>query len=351
MSEEFYLYTTDKKVEMFSSEDEVNSKLVALLGEKFEKYRERFLQVSNFQLETNFPLYLQIELHQICNLKCPMCSIGSPKANEKYITDEKMSWETYEKIILEGEKFGCPSINPQGTNEPLLTPDLEKYIRFAADHGFIDIMMNTNATLLNEERARSLLKSGLTRLRFSLDAVTQDTYEKIRLGANFDKVLKNIERFLEIKKDEGYDLPLIGVNFVKMKINEHEMEDFIDFWKDKVDFVAIQNFIPPELQSDYTAFIPTDSDFNDSIDNFRCAQPWQRMYVKNNGEVCPCCTFFNEELSLGNISKNSLSELWQSPPMKSLRQLHKQGKFYENPWCMKCLQCTSGKSNINIKNK
>ena len=103
MSEEFYLYTTDKKVEMFSSEDEVNSKLVALLGEKFEKYRERFLQASNFQLETNFPLYLQIELHQICNLKCPMCSIGAPKANEKYITDEKMSWETYEKIILEGE--------------------------------------------------------------------------------------------------------------------------------------------------------------------------------------------------------------------------------------------------------
>ena len=202
MSEDIYLYTTDNKVQMYSTEDEVNSKLVAILGDKFKKYRENFTAASNFQLETDFPLYLNIELHQICNLKCPMCSIGDPNANEKYVTDQKMSWETYEKIILEGEKYGCPSVCPQGTNEPLLSPDLEKYIKFASEHGFIDIMLNSNATLLTEDRARKLLRSGLTRIRFSLDAVTEDTYKKIRIGGTFDRVLENIERFLKIRKSE-----------------------------------------------------------------------------------------------------------------------------------------------------
>ena len=147
-----------------------------------------------------------------------------------------MTWSTYEKIILEAEKYDCPSLNPQGINEPLLDQDLENYIKFASNHGFIDIMMNTNATLLSEERCTRLLESGLTRLRFSLDAATKETYEKIRVGAKFESVIEKIEQFLEIKERGGYELPVVGVNLVKMKMNEHEIDQFVDMWKDKVDF-------------------------------------------------------------------------------------------------------------------
>ena len=101
-----------------------------------------------------------------------------PEANSKYIDDTHMDWETYKKIILEAEKYGCPSLNPQGTNEPLLVPNFEDYIKFASQHGFIDIMMNSNATLLTEERSRKLLDSGITRISFSLDAYSKETFEK-----------------------------------------------------------------------------------------------------------------------------------------------------------------------------
>jgi len=343
------VYTTDNKVKMHSIDDDVNDKLASIIGEKFVEYRKKFEAASNFELETEFPLYLQIELHQICNLKCPMCSIGAPLANQKYITDQKMSWDTYEKIILEGEKYECPSLNPQGINEPLLTPNLEDYIKFASNHGFIDIMMNSNATLLSEERSRKILESGFTRIRFSLDAATKDTYEKIRIGGNYDKVIENIEKFLKIKKRGGYELPIVGVNFCKMKTNEHEVEQFLEMWENKVDVVAIQNFTPPELQSDYSHFIPTNSDYNDDMARgFNCEQPWQRIYVKNNGAVCPCCTFFNEELSLGNISEHTIHELWNGQEMKSLRRLHKEGKYYDNPWCNSCVKCTTGKTDEEL---
>ena len=125
-------FTSDGKVKMLSTEADVNQKLSSIIGEKFIEYRKKFEAASNFQLETEFPLYIQIELHQICNLKCPMCSIGHPDENQKYVSDDKMSWETYKKVILECEKYGCPSMNPQGINEPLLTPDFEKYIKFAS---------------------------------------------------------------------------------------------------------------------------------------------------------------------------------------------------------------------------
>jgi MoaA/NifB/PqqE/SkfB family radical SAM enzyme len=177
------MYATDSKVRWFASEGDINSKLASIIGKKFEEYREKWNAVNRFELETDFPLFLHLELNQICNLRCPSCPIGQPQAHAKYITSEKMGWNLYQKIILEGEKYDCPSMEPQGTNEPFIDQNLEDYIRFAADHGFIDIMLNTNGTLLTEERARKVLKSGITRLRFSLDAATKETFEKIRLGA------------------------------------------------------------------------------------------------------------------------------------------------------------------------
>ena len=64
------LYTTDGKVRWFANEEDVNSKLISILGEKFETYRKKWEQVNKFELETEFPLFLQVETNQICNLKC-----------------------------------------------------------------------------------------------------------------------------------------------------------------------------------------------------------------------------------------------------------------------------------------
>ena len=338
------MYATDSKVRWFASEGDINSKLASIIGKKFEKYREKWDAVNRFELETDFPLFLQLETNQICNLRCPSCPIGQPQAHAKYITSEKMGWNLYQKIILEGEKYDCPSMEPQGTNEPFLDQNLEDYIRFAADHGFIDIMLNTNGTLLTEERARKVLKSGITRLRFSLDAATKETFEKVRLGAKYDSTMKNIERFLEIKKQEKCDLPVVGVNFCKTKFNEHEEEIFIEKWIDKVDFFVIQDFQPPDLDTNYTAFLPSRSALREGIQEsgYNCQQPWQRVLVRSNGEVCPCCAFFSTELSLGNMKDHNLHELWNSKEMHELRSMHKLGNYGDNPWCKKCVNHMAG---------
>lgn len=337
------LYTTDGKVRWFANEEDVNTKLISMLGEKFETYRKKWDQVNLFELETEFPLFLQVETNQICNLTCPACPIGAPDAHKKYISQDKMPWSMYEKIILEGEKYNCPSLEPQGTNEPLLDQNLENYIKFASDHGFLDIMMNSNATVLTEYRSRSMLKAGLTRLRFSLDAASKETYEKVRVGGNYETTIKNIENFLKIRKDENFQLPVVGVNFCKTSHNEHEEEKFIETWIDKVDFIVIQEFQPPELENSYAEFLPSNSKYREKIvSEFHCQQHWQRVVVTNKGEICPCCAFFRTELSLGNINDRSIYDIWNGQEAKKLRQIHKDGNFQENEWCKRCVNGICG---------
>ena len=339
------LYTTDEKVRWFASEQDVNLKLGSIIGEKIRDYRKDWDAINRFELETDFPIFLQLETNQICNLRCPSCPIGQVDGPQKYISSNKMDWGMYKKIILEGEKYGCPSVEPQGTNEPFLDKNLENYIKFASEHGFIDIMLNTNGTLLTEERARKFLKSGVTRVRFSLDGATKETYEKVRLGGNYETTMGNIDKFLQIKKQENFDLPVVGVNFCKTKFNEHEEELFVETWKDKVDFIVIQDFQPPDLENNYSEFIPSSASvFRENINDskFRCQQPWQRVLIRSNGEVCPCCAFFSEELSLGNVKEKSIHELWNSNQMRNLREIQRDGKYEENPWCKKCIDHMGG---------
>ena len=108
---------------------------------------------------------------------------------------------------------------------------------------------------------------------------------------------------------------------------------FINYWKTKVDFIVIQDFMTPDTEGEY--------EYLDVLDrtpttNFRCNQPWQRLYIRGNGDVTPCCAMFSSYLKLGNIKESSLYDLWNSNLAKELRKLHKEGRYRENKTCLKC---------------
>jgi|APSaa5957512535_1039671.scaffolds.fasta_scaffold14564_3 radical SAM protein with 4Fe4S-binding SPASM domain len=307
--------------------------LSKIKGPKFKKYRENWDKVNSFDLETDFPIFLQIEPNYKCNYKCTMCTQGDPKLIEKYGYDEKLSTNDFRKIIKEAEKYKCPSIAVYGDNEPFLIKNIPEWFAMARDAGFLDIMAITNGSVMTESLAERILDSGLTRLRFSIDAVTPEIYKKIRIGGKFSRTVKNIELFLNARSKRGSMLPRVGVNFVKMSINQHEVKPFIERWKKVVDFITIQDFMKPDIDSDYQYL---DIDNRKKVDVFRCTQPWQRLYIRGNGDVTVCCAQFNNLLVIGNIRKDTLYDLWNSKKMRDFRLMHKEGRYYENPVCLKC---------------
>jgi radical SAM protein with 4Fe4S-binding SPASM domain len=317
----------------FRTEADAVEELKQLGGPKFLAYRELWDRVNRFELETEFPLFLHIESNYQCNFRCPMCTQGVPELKEKFGYSERLETQDIAKILEQAKQFGCPSISFQGDNEPFLIKQIPDWFRMAKDAGFQDIMVNTNGSVMNERLATRIVESGLTRLRFSLDAITNETYSKIRIGGNFKKVMQNIEIFLNIRSRLQSPLPKVGVNFVKMAINAHEVEAFEQYWANKVDYIVIQDFMTPDIQGDYRHL---DVAERSSIPEFRCQQPWQRLYIRGNGDVTPCCAMFSSYLKLGNIHENSLIDLWKSPQAKELRRLHAEGRYRENAVCLKC---------------
>ncbi len=338
-------YTTDGKVRHLSQSLDINVKLAGILGEDFVRYRKVWDAANNFELETEFPLFLHFDLNQICNYRCPQCIIAAPNGIRDYYRGESLPKYLFEQAIDEASNYYCPSLSVQGNNEPLLIPDLEDYIIYAQKRGFIDIMFNTNGSLLTEDRINRLLDSGVTRIRFSLDAFTKETYERIRVGGNYERVVRNIENFLEAKSSGGYKLPVTGVSLVVQRDNFDEIDDFVDFWSQRVDMVTLQQFMPPVMNADYSRFYPPNNKYStDFSDGFKCVQPFQRLVLRNR-EITPCCAMYSSELALGTFPEMSLYDAWNSVSMKKLREIHKAGRYADNAVCNKCVSDLCESSN------
>tara|TARA_B100000315_G_scaffold104423_1_gene95797 strand:+ start:435 stop:1478 length:1044 start_codon:yes stop_codon:yes gene_type:complete len=332
----FKEYTTDGKVVHHSVGEDINEKLSNIIGDNFIEYRKQWDLANKLELTTDFPLFLQLDMNQRCNFRCPHCIIGNKKMTHKYYSGTHLSWEKYMKIVKEGAEHNCPSISVQGNNEPLLNKNIEKYISFARKHGFIDIMINTNASLLTEKRAKSLLDSGLTRLRFSLDAATEATFNKVRIGGDYKKVVRNILYFIKIKDELNCKLPVTGVSFCKQAANEHEVDIFKNMWSDKVDIVTIQKYVPPVLEPGYDEYYTTDQVDKQFFGGFRCPQPFQRVTIRNS-EITPCCSMFSSALKIGDVNNDTIYKAWHSKEMKELRLIHREGKWYKNNICRQCV--------------
>ncbi len=331
-------YSTDGKVRHFSTEEDINQKLIKIIGKKFADYRATWDKANRFELVTDFPLFLHLDMNQECNYKCPHCIIGDIYETKKYYDGNYLSFDGFKKIVDEGADYGCPSLSPQGNNEPFLIKDLHKYIHYAYKKNFIDIMLNNNGSALTEKRAQQVLDSGLTRIRFSLDAFSPETYSIVRVGSiPLDKVKKNIETFLNLKEKGNYKLPVTGVSFCKVRQNEHEVEDFINYWQPKVDIISIQSFVPPTTNKEkYEKFYSTDQYEEEESKEFKCVQPFQRLVIRNQ-YIYPCCVSFNKELRLGSIDNTQIYDAWHSPKMNEIRELHKNGQFYKNKTCKDCV--------------
>jgi len=142
------------------------------------------------------PLYLNIEPTNACNLKCHTCSIDGTRKRGF------MDLDLFRKIVDQAPKAGVYEVALFLGGEPLLHKDLPYMVKYVVSKG-LDARIYTNACMLTREKSEALLDAGLSFLGISFDGDNKEDYEKMRVGANYEKVLENVLTFLRLKKKKG----------------------------------------------------------------------------------------------------------------------------------------------------
>ncbi len=163
---------------------------------EYKEYRKKWAQASSGKYLENFPLNIEMEPTYYCNLKCPVCprtvNIGERQS-------QHMSPEIWKKFLKECSDNKLPSIQLDHEAESMMNPKFFEMLKQTTENGIFDTWLHTNGQMLNEKNARKLIEYGIKKLNISIDAVTKETYEKIRVGGKYEKLLKNVEKFLEKK--------------------------------------------------------------------------------------------------------------------------------------------------------
>ena len=289
-------------------------------------HRYRYEIYPQVKIFDDFPPYLQIEPTSICNYRCTFCYQTDNEFNKRSTGFMgHMKLETF-KLLVDQAEGNIEFISLASRGEPLLCPDIKEMLAYTRDK-FLNLKINTNASLLDEQISHSILTSGVKTLVFSADAADENLYSKLRVNGKLDKILANIKRFQEIRiKNYPKSKIITRVSGVKIS-NQQNLDDMEKFWGSFVDQVAFVDYVPWEnvYQSKYSEI------------QTPCSDLWRRMFVWWDGKVNPCDVDYKSELSSGDIKNHNISELWKSNNYINLRKKHIENLRTTVSPCNKCV--------------
>ncbi|MBC7333329.1 MAG: SPASM domain-containing protein [Actinobacteria bacterium] len=295
------------------------------------------------------PIKLWIELTNHCNLKCNLCP------NQKIPSSDKgyMDWDTFKKIIDEAEGK-VRDLNLFHRGESFLHPRLFDMIEYASSKGFIT-KIHTNATLITPKNIEKILDSGLSYISFSFDGYSKSTYEKNRGDSSYEKTLNGIIEFLKAKKEKHCTKPYTVLQIMEYDNNlskrdfKIQRKNFIRKLKSlPLDRFVVRTphnwggLITLEQKSEYENDTEKDKYQDKKLKHkipkpkLACTFPWYALVILYDGTVLPCPQDFNARLTIGNIKKQSLEEIFNGKSLKELRFKFKNRDIENLKPCVSC---------------
>lgn len=287
----------------------------------YQKYRSLWRSTAVEHVVTDFPVHLDIEITSHCNLLCTMCPRTHRVQRGEWV-DKHMSIEKFRSIIDEGSANGLCAINLNNFGESFMNKNLFQMISYAKEKGIIDVMVHTNGTIMSEKIARKTIDSGLDKLVFSIDSIEKETYENIRVGARYEKVMRNVRLFAKVRREMKKNTPEIRISMVRMKENENELESFDKFWGIDADVITYVDYRNQDGLDDQDRYRQK----RKSNKTYACPSLWQRMTINSTGQVTACCRDAGKRLEIGDLNTSpSLLDIWNGEPLATARDLHKRG--------------------------
>lgn len=160
---------------------------------------------------------LYIELTSQCNLRCLHCY------NESGASTHRIDEKSFRNIIKGIEDPMKVRVTLSG-GEPLLHPELWKFIEILHQEGFREILIITNATLITKEVAEKLNEYGVS-MQVSLNGSCAIIHEQLCGTGNFEKTLAGLKAL------KAAGINRILVRYMLAKFNSEDLVDFLTLMK------------------------------------------------------------------------------------------------------------------------
>ncbi|UCE03933.1 MAG: radical SAM protein [Candidatus Latescibacterota bacterium] len=263
------------------------------------------------------PRFIQIETNLACNAKCPFCPYAHMDRGPMLMED----W-VWQKIVDDTRDLGV-TYRPFLINEPLSEKRLPRIVDYIKRDTTAHVEINTNGGLLTEKRARALLDAGIDVVRFSIDGFSRETYEPARPGVDYDKVVEYTNQFIALRDAGGYGCH-IEVRMIDMQENKHEQAAFLEYWRARADAaILVPLYQWPWSGQTAPALKP-------------CLKILDEIFFYTDGTAPLCCWDDSGRGLVGDVTRQSVLEIWNGAEMQAMRQLLNRGRRDLITLCSRC---------------
>lgn len=329
-----------------------------------------------------YPIHLQLESTDACNLNCTTCS------RDVIVTRASLLKTEYWKGII--DEMRPSNINVSGIGEPFLHPDIYEIIAYAKARGAA-VNCATNFTRIYDNH-RKVVECGIDQLKVSIDATDAETFRRIRGEDSWQEIVDNIREVNRWKKALGCGKPSIRLNFALQNFNYRQCVELVELARElDVDALYYQHlsyvdmedrkcFLTGDMSKSTLLELITEADRRareygietnllfwlrdfelywnrmQPLEEFvpqpkNCYMPWISTWLGADGWVrpCPIMPWTADEGRMGHIGTQTFAEIWNNDKYRELRAALKRG---ERPTrsCKTC--CPRDLSDIvNIKSK
>jgi len=304
-------------------------------------------KILNKQIVWGYPPILMVEPTNICNLKCPMCPSGNDDMKRP---KGKLDLGNFKKLMDDVGRY-IYQVQFWNQGEPFIHKQFLDFVRYAKTKGVITQTSTNGHFIPDDQFAKVVINSGLDQIIFSLDGTNQKTYEKYRVGGNFNLVMESLKRLATAKEKLSSRTPLIQLQFLVFKHNQDEIDKLIEIAKkyrlNRISFKSAQVYSQDQAQD----FLPDDPQMTRYRQNEQelklkgeihnwCQRLWLNSTVNWDGSVSPCCFDKDADYAFGNYfgTSTDFKSIWKNEKyMQFRKQIMSDRKKIDM-----CANCTEG---------
>jgi len=298
----------------------------------------------------SFPSAYGIDIGNVCNLKCPLCPTGTNCSKRKRCF---MSFEDY-KIVFDKIKRYAFVVNLYNWGEPFLNKDILEIIEYTKKNR-VGVLLSTNLNHLTDEMINAIVRLKLDKIVISLDGASQKTYGQYRKGGDFNKVLENLKKIINKKKELNSDYPRLVWQYLISKKNEKDIDKAKKIAEElgiKINFLYMRTSqvirrkgwkLNKKIVDEWISenFEGTPKEASSTINTKgACSYLFKYFFVNPEGTTSPCCALYDKKTDFGDILNHDLKNVWNNDKYVSARSRFSKEKISKKVFTV-CDICAS----------
>lgn len=306
-------------------------------------------------LETPFSIH--IDVCSFCNFRCSFCFHGDPKAKEKGLKTGYMPMELFKKIVDDMTEFPerVKKLKIGNHGEPTLHKELPEMIAYAREKNVADIIeVFTNGSKLTPELNEKLVKAGLQRINVSIEGMSEEIYKAVAgVKIDMEKMKENLKNLYETRNkhctDKDFSIyikiadqtkPLDKNDNSVFAMSEEDKENFYNSFGSFCDEIYVEKIVPQwaDTQEDKQNDVGETGMYGQATKKWKAACPFIYMYLQFNwdGTTSPCTLDWPRKVDIGDVTKQSVKEIWHGKALRDLQIKQLQGERHKIPFCKDC---------------